>query len=454
MTTSARPRETGAANPGNPGRERWLIVIALIGFLLVAAASWVRVNRHMNLPGDLDSGRWALVDFRDAIYYPVEYFLDGGNPYQVDTYLSAVPAGTPFPPYSPLTLLIHLPFGWLPHTTSQLAYFGLTITLTPVLAALTLAICGVRPRPGPVIFLATLILVSRPGHWNLMLGQATVELVIAAYLALFLANRLPRISGIALAWSTFKPTFGIPLAILLFAHRSGRAIFLGFIFAATATLIPTIVLFRASGGLSGLLNSIADSYRLLESTESSSAAASPHRIDAFSLLIRWSGYQPGPLIEMAMFIVLILVAAVAILHVRRIATGRAVDLFCLSVACLAILTSSYQLSYNLLLLILPLTALYLNCWTLRLSSVTSRFRWFLMSLLMLPFLNYLAAPRIYGQFSPESFVWLTLTSINGLAVLLAYGIYIWLAFRPGWATPCTDRHEKSEDLDNHVRTNQ
>lgn len=449
--TEDTPRAAGAAKPGTARRERWLTATALVGFLVVAIASWVRVTQHMNLPGDLVPGRWALVDFRDAVYYPVEFFLDGGNPYDVEEYLATVPAGTPFPPYSPLTLLIHLPFGWLPHIVSQLTYFGLTIVLTPVLALLTLWICGIRPRPGPVIVLATLILLSRPGHWNLMLGQTTVELVIAAYLALYLAHRRPRVSGLALAWSTFKPTFGIPLAILMLAHRSGRAIRFGVVFAAAATLIPTVALLPASGGLAGLVDSIADSYRLLENTESSSAAASPHRIDAFSLLSRWFGNQLDPLIELAMFIVLISVAVVAIIHVRRIARGRAVDLFCLSVACLAILTSSYQLGYSLLLLILPLTAIFFNCWAPGLSTISPKLRWFLTSLLVLPFLNFLAAPRIFGQFPPESVGRLTLTSINGLAVLLAYGLYIWLAFRPDWATSVTSRDEKSGGFDDRAR---
>ena len=149
-------------------------MLAIGAFLVVVFASSVRVVLHMNEPGDLNPQRWALVDFRDAVYYPAVSFLGGGNPYDSDPYLTAFPAGTPFPPYSPSTLLVHLPFGLIPHTASQLLYFGLTIALTLVLAHLTLWMCKRRPTLTSVFGLAALILTTRLGHWDLLLGQTAL----------------------------------------------------------------------------------------------------------------------------------------------------------------------------------------------------------------------------------------------------------------------------------------
>jgi hypothetical protein len=418
-------------------------VVPVVGLLLVTVVSVVRVGHSMNVPGDLDPGRWALVDFRDAVFYPVTYFRQGGNPYQTEEYLATVPAGTPFPPYSPLTLLIHLPFGWLPHTASQLTYFGLTLLLTLVIAYLTLRICGRHARVGPVCGLAALILVSRPGHWNLMLGQTTLELVLVAYLALVLAHRSPGVSGLALAWSTFKPPFGLPLAILLVAYRSGRALRVGMIVAMVATLLPVAALVRSSGGITTLIDSLVESYRALETLDPSSAVTSPHRIDAFALFSRWWGSSPGPVVEAIVFLVLISGASAAIVHVRRKAAGHDVDLFCLSVACLAILTSAYQLSYNLLLLVLPLAAVVFNRWAPRTGETGRRMRWVLIAVLSIPFVNVLDAPRVVGRFEPRSLAWLGLTSVNGLAVLLAFLVYVGLAFRLTW----TSRGVESEHLE-------
>jgi hypothetical protein len=442
LTDPSPARENGR---GHLVGQRWFTIVAVLGFLLVTAMSVVRLHHTMNEPGLLDSTRWALVDFRDAVYYPVTFFREGGNPYNTDEYLSSVPAGTPFPPYSPLTLLIHLPFGWLPHTASQLTYFGLTIVLTLLVAYLTLRVCGHSAQAGPVFALATLVLVSRPGHWNLMLGQTTLELVIAAYLALALARRSPVVSGLALAWSTFKPPFGVPLAILMVAYRSGRALRVGVIAAMVATLLPVAALVHSSGGMTSLIDSLIDSYHALETLDPSSAVTSPHRIDAFSLISRWWGSAPGPAFEAIVFLVLIAVASAAIVNVRRKAAGHDVDLFCLSVACLAILTSAYQLSYNLLLLVLPLALVVFDRWAPRTGDLGRRVRWVLIAVLSIPFVNVFDAPRFVGRFEPQSLPWLALTSINGLSVLLAFLVYVGLAFRLTWTSPGVDP-EGPEDV--------
>ena len=70
--------ETGQNTVPGKTRGRGLFPMLAIGaFLVVVFASSVRVVLHMNEPGDLNPQRWALVDFRDAVYYPVVSFLGG-----------------------------------------------------------------------------------------------------------------------------------------------------------------------------------------------------------------------------------------------------------------------------------------------------------------------------------------------------------------------------------------
>ena len=59
------------------------------------------------------------------------------------------------------------------------------------------------------------------------------------------------------------------------------------------------------------------------------------------------------------------------------------------------------------------------------------------------FVNVLDAPRVVGRFEPRSLAWLGLTSVNGLAVLLAFLVYVGLAFRLTW----TSRGVESEHLE-------
>jgi hypothetical protein len=64
-------------------------------------------------------------------------------------------------------------------------------------------------KPAPASYCS-----SRPGQWNLLLGQPALELTLPTYAALYNARRAPGLSGLALAISMYKPTFGIPLAVL------------------------------------------------------------------------------------------------------------------------------------------------------------------------------------------------------------------------------------------------
>ena len=404
-------------------------MLAIGAFLVVVFASSVRVIHHMNVPGDFNPQRWAMVDFRDAVYYPVVSFLNGGNPYDTERYLAAFPAGRHFPPYSPSTLLVHLPFGFIPHTASQLLYFGLTIVLTLVLAHLTLWMCERRPTVTSVFGLATLILTTRLGHWNLMCGQTTLELVLAVYIALYFGAKSTGVSGLAVVFATTKPTFGAPLIVLMLAHRHFRSVRLGIVLTVVATLIPVAFLVHASGGVPEFAASLVRSYVGLGAETTSNPVLSPYRIDLFALVCRLWGMSLGPVAEIIVFVAVMAAAGATILHVRKYARGHATDLYCISVASVAILISSYQLSYNILLLVLPLTALVLNRWVPRGFEVTPMVRLVLILLLSIPVFNFLGARRIMSHVEVGSGMWILLTSVNGVALLLAFGVYVVLAFR-------------------------
>lgn len=423
-----------------------LTVGSVAALVAVAIGSFARAWTHMNLPGQLDNPvRWALTDFRDAVYYPVVSFLSGGNPFDTDRYMAALPAGVPFPPYSPSTLLLHLPFGLFPHVASQLTFFGLTLALTVILAWLILRICRRRPTVTSVSILATLILVTRPGHWNLMLGQITVELVIAVYGALYLAGRSIGLSAVAIAVACVKPTYGLPLLLMMLAHRHHRAVVLAVLITAVSVAIPTAILVHSSGGFHEFRDSLVESYGTIDDQVTSSPDSSPYRVDAFAFVNRLTGASPGPIFEIGLFLLTTAVAAAAIMYARARTTGHATDLVCMSIASLAILIASYQLSYNLLLLTLPLTALTLNRTAMERVGMTSVVRCVLLVLLAVPMVNFLESWRVLHHLETGSSAWLLLTSINATALLAAFAIYLVLAFRVGPPSPAAAATPAADD---------
>src|SRR5438094_1958504 len=163
--------------PVAAARDRRRLALALIAFLAVVALLSGRALSKLNVPGAPNGTDWGLSDFRDAVYYPERAFLDGKDPYDYDDVQRTYPIGNGFPVYSPITFLVHLPFGLLPYRAAELAYFLTTIALTVVLGWLALVVSDV-PVDAPRLFaVATVLLASRPGHQNLLLGQTTLPSV-------------------------------------------------------------------------------------------------------------------------------------------------------------------------------------------------------------------------------------------------------------------------------------
>ena len=96
--------------------------------------------------------------------------------------------------------------------------------------------------------LTALLLLSRPGHMNLLLGQVTAQVVIGAYVALRWARTRPLLAGMGLALATLKPTYGVPLALLmLFGRGDLGAVVVGVALSGALCLVA-LVAARARGG--------------------------------------------------------------------------------------------------------------------------------------------------------------------------------------------------------------
>ena len=389
-----------------------------------------------------DRQQWVFADFRDAVYYPTVSFLQGENPYG-QQFVERYPVRYPMSPYTPLLLLVHVPFGLLPLTASQLSYFVLTIILTLVLSVMSLRMCGRDPTVASVTGIAAAILVSRPGHLNLMFGQTTMEFVLLVYVALYAALRSSWSPGLALSGATMKVTFGLPLAVLMVVERQYKPVVIGICVAFFATLVPTLVLAHSAGGISTLVATYLDSILIFESHPTTSAVASAYRIDAVAIIGRMSGHSPGLVSKLFLFSSILFIAGVSMRRVRARFQGRAADLYCISVAIIAILIATYQQTYSALLLVLPVVALALGCWAPSELISGSTVRPILIVLLSVPLVNHLIAPRFWQFFDKESWTWTFVVSMNGIALVLAFGVYVWVAFRRPRAAAARSLHDFS-----------
>lgn len=408
-------------------RKKVFAALAVGFFVLVVVVLTLRAAGRINQPGvrypEVDPDAWALRDFRDAIYYPARAMLDGVSPYHAAEYLESYPVGQDFPFYSPLTLLIHLPFAILPFSLSQWVYFGVTIGLTVVLAQVLLMVCRLPRSVGSVFGLAGLILLTRPGHMNLLLGQTTVPLVLCTLLALHLARQRPWAAGMFLAIATFKPTYGVVLLALMGALGHWRAVWAGLTMSAVITLPLVVWVVSMQGGWAESLRILQENGQLVYENPGRDPAHSFSRIDVLALWARVAQTAPSQTIELAATGLFIVMSCLAIFLRRR---GRVIPAATEPVALLAVsalLIGVYHHAYDALLLVpaVLMAGLKLDDFW---RGWPAGQRWIWCGLIAIPLANYAATNSVISAWEVSGPAWIGLTSVNGIAVLVAT---IWLA---------------------------
>jgi hypothetical protein len=384
--------------------------VPVVLFLLVGGLIALRTAWNLNVPGHPEFPGYGLHDFRDVFYYPAVAVLDGHNPYDPTVFRSTYPVARPLAPYAPTMLLLHLPLGLLPYQVAEWTHFTLNMTLMLILAYLCLEACGLPTVTASVFGLGVLILLGRPAHMTLYIGQCAAYLVAATYLALLLGERRPVLAGLALAVACAKPTFGIPLCAVMLARGDRAALVWGLGIAALAGAAMVAVLAPAAGGIGPLVVSIRGSYARLMQDPSANAVSSLIRLDVVALV----GHLGGQAAESATTLLIIAAGTTAVWRITRAGRPDA-RLRSACVACVMILACMYHQSYDGLLLTLPLVALASG----RLAAAPMTRALALVAMLV-PLANYLATDTAVGALGVSGMARTILGSVNGAALLVAF----------------------------------
>ncbi len=409
-----------------PGRRRDVLLVALLA--LVIGALGVRAVRLFDPVGSPSAVRWAFQDFRDAVYYPVVAWQAGDNPYDVESYRAHYPVDDLFPLFTPTELLLHRPLGLLSYRSAAWAYFALNVVLIVVLASASLRIAGRRPALGSVCGVAALILLTRPGHWNLLLGQPTMAIILGVLMALCWARERPLLAGIGLTLAFMKPNFGAPLAALMLVQGGAVAVLVGGGLTVLIALPVGAQLARAAGGLGPFVDSLRDNASHFHAGHGVDPLTSPFRIDIPALIARVSGDVPGTAVDLTVGAIVLLIGAVAL---RRLATAiperRVVPL---GVGTLTLLVATYHMTYDLLLLAPVVVALALGGDDLLWRAGPTRRRMLLVGLVLAAF-NYLSTESVLDGLRVSPSVRLAATTFTPAVLALAWGTFAALALPSG-----------------------
>jgi hypothetical protein len=427
--------------------SRTRLIVGLAVFAGALTLAILRVTTLSQLVGVRLSMPLPLNDFKAAVYCPVIAFARGANPYDrrqlvdycpIEVYcrgsrvtriespsdrqeaLKSCKSGDVFPPYAPAILPLHLPVALLPIDAAALVYFLWSVGLSLAVVAIGLRLAGARVEPPAVLLGTGLLLLTRPGQLNLLLGQVALEMTLATYVALYSSRQSPRLSGLALAIAAYKPTFGLPLAVLMLARGSWRAVLWGGAFAALLNLPPAIVLLRRSGGVVPFLQSLADSQAASRAFLDSTASR-VFSVDLPGLVSRWMGGWISGIGYAVLSLAVLAVAARAPRALPAEDRGPAANLWA-SVACLGILASVHHNVYDLVLLVAPVVFLVRG--SLPEYFLAHHRRYALLGIFALLGANYVTTLAVLHRLEPYRAAWLVLASLNGALLLAAFLMYV------------------------------
>lgn len=396
---------------------------AVIVFIIVVSITAWRIVSVLHVPPATPGVHQGLTDFHNSVYFPAVGFRDGYNPYSLE-YVNHYPTSR-LPPYSPAMFWLLYPFSMLPLPAADVAYFTFSCSLVIALAASALVFCRVPRTLVNVLGLATLIMLSRPGHINLLLGQITLIVVLGALWALELAYRKPVLGGVALAFTSLKPTFAVPLIWLMLCRRDFRTAIVGIAIgglAAAAGFAPLV----ANHGIASVADSLLQSEAHLEADEMVAATSTWTRIDCVALVGKLFDWEPDRVTQVAIFVTGLLVAGGALWVTNSNDRQRGVDSLSALIVCTATLACVYHSTYCALLLVGPWLAVSVGRLGGQLPASLRAVLWLLITV---PAVNYLSSRVVMTRLGVEEPLLKLLTMANGVCIAATLMLSIAVAVR-------------------------
>lgn len=401
----------------NPLVWVWLGLTLLIAIALAGTAlrSISRYDDPQTAP--FDRARQGQFDFHNGVYFPAAAFVRGVSPYG-EEFASQFPVTRPLPLMSPLILVIHAPLALLPVRVAAVVYFGLNILLMVGLAWLSVRWLPLGPRRITWWLVSLLLIVaSRSGHTTLYTGYITAEMVVGTVLALSTSRSRPWISAIGVAIASCKPTYAIPLFLLMLARGDYRAAGRGLGLSVAGALLGAGRLLLVSTPLQlwsdlqhGQAAHMADPYELPVHTWT--------RIDLLALVAKWTEWAPSELTHLIVMVCLLPLPILALWKLRHASVIETASSHSSSIIAVSILATLYHHVYDALLLFPAIIGLLLGHPSLQ--HTRQSFRWIVALTLLFVAWNYPGSELIVNATGISGIPLRWLTSAGPIALACAW----------------------------------
>lgn len=427
-----------AASSSRRFRWRVLTVGVVVLLLLGVVATGVRIIRQYQTPGPFNPSRQGYCDFHNGVYYPSLAWSRGESPYG-QAYADRYPVARQIPFFSPVILMLHAPLAALPLRAAEVIYFLSSIGVVAAIAWLSVQ-AAVPPRVDPsfrtlaVCIVATGIVYSRGGHITLFDGYFTLLLVLATLAAVHWAEQRPWIAATALLIVSAKPTYILPLGLLMLARGNYRAVVAGGVLSVTfaAAGFGWLAYHEGEGNIGRGVAELREQIHVTQQIHRSQADESPvfswTRLDLFAIVAKWTGSDPGDGAHLAAMGALLILPCMVLAWRRRWGMDDGIAGLSGTVLLTATLVSLYHQSYDALLLTAPIAGAAFGqqrSW----RDVGLAWRWTMATLMLIPAFNYVSTQMFLSRVDVGPQTHRLLTSINGLVLTVALLLACLLAWR-------------------------
>ena len=416
--------------------NRWLhishpiaITCAALLLALLTAGTGYRIYRQYAQPEltEFDWSKRGFSDFNNGVYLPTQAFLAGVNPFAQEA-VEQFTLARACPPYSPVTFMVHTPFTWFSARTAGVVYFFYNILL-----ALLMAYCGIRMSGGKfawfgLLALGSLILFSRPGHINIFTGYFTAELVLGTLVALHFAKSKPIVSGFGMVLASSKPTYILPLAIMMMWRKNYRATIFG-CFLCGVFAFGGLAWLAHHSSFEDVITGIAHGQDAHIDDVTEHPINTWTRIDLLGMFAKVINWNPDTKINILAMFFLTIVPGLAVAKAVKSESNSGACGLTGWIVCLSMLVCLYHHSYDCLLLVAP----WIGVTFFGSRTLPEIGRWARIALSVLtavPAANYLSTQSARDKlgFEQLDFAWQSITMINGGCLIVALGILMYYAF--------------------------
>lgn len=404
-------------------------LIALVFLVLGVVFAFGRAYRDYS--GQDENFNWNARGFSDlhSCYIYAKTFRNGLSPYEIqdDPEFAAT---RPSAPFSPAIFYLLWPVSCLSMARADVVFSVLNMGMLSLISYWVFRFSNQRFRWHLWIAVLGFIVFSRPGHITLYTGYFTPVLVIGTLMAFHFARPTPWLAAVGVLLASIKPTYFIPLVILLLFRKNFKAALYGTALSI-AVAVAGLFWLATDSSVVEVVDSVLVGQAAFDDDPTEFPVNTWTRVDVMGMIAKAVDWIPDKKVYLGCMVLLLLPPGIVIWRVADSERNSGAMGLSALISMLALLVTIYHHSYDCLLII-PATLAMLLFGRTTMMELHTPARRIVVALLLVPSLNYFSTLTFRGRMELDQYgvVWQSITMINGICLTAGLLVLMYYAVRP------------------------